>query len=249
MTRFTLVTSSKNFKNYSWGFGVLGFWSLCLLGAILAQKENSFICEKKNLIFWHPWDPWGRIHIDLNKKSGWTGCVFCIDTRQSVPTHLSAEDLRLVHFIVRSCFWNENKNYWVVLAFGWEHTSLFRFGFLSTKQNKKSAGGKYSTIQSFVWIVPSRFLYSLIIHKSIIQTKVKYEWNIHIKLWNIKSDQNFLTTHFNWNMKQSCLGATFVLQFFATIQLPTSASELRKVLRLVLRNLDALFAGLKLKFS
>ena len=169
-----------------------------------------------------------------------------------MPTHLSAEDLRLVHFIVRSCFWNENKNYWVVLAFGWEHTSLFRFGFLSTKQNKKSAGGKYSTIQSFVWIVPSnssRFLHSLIIHKSFIQTKVKYEWNIHIKLWNIKSDQNFLTTHFNWNMKQSCLGATFVLQFFATIQLPTSASELRKVLRLVLRNLDALFAGLKLKFS
>ena len=37
------------------------------------------------------------------------------------------------------------------------------------------------------------------------------------------------------------LGATFVLEFFATIQMPTSASELRKVLR----NLDALFAGLK----
>ena len=27
------------------------FLSLCLFGAILAQKENSFICEKKNLIF------------------------------------------------------------------------------------------------------------------------------------------------------------------------------------------------------
>ena len=38
------------------------FWSLCLLGAILAQRENSFICEKKNVIFWHPWDPWGRIN-------------------------------------------------------------------------------------------------------------------------------------------------------------------------------------------
>jgi hypothetical protein len=30
---------------------------------------------KKNLIFWHPWDPWGRIHIDLNKNSVRTGCV------------------------------------------------------------------------------------------------------------------------------------------------------------------------------
>ena len=37
------------------------------------------------------------------------------------------------------------------------------------------------------------------------------------------------------------LGATFVLEFFATIQMPTSASELRKVLR----NSDALFSGLK----
>ena len=27
------------------------FLSLCLLGAILAQKENTFICEKKNVIF------------------------------------------------------------------------------------------------------------------------------------------------------------------------------------------------------
>ena len=52
------------------------FWSLCFLGAILAQKLNSFICEKKILIFWHPWDPWGRIHIDLNKNSVRTGCVF-----------------------------------------------------------------------------------------------------------------------------------------------------------------------------
>ena len=51
------------------------FQSLCLFGAILAQKLNSFICEKKILIFWHPWDPWGRIHIDLNKNSVRTGCV------------------------------------------------------------------------------------------------------------------------------------------------------------------------------
>ena len=50
--------------------------SLYLFGAILAQKLNSFICEKKNLIFWHPWDPWGWIHIDLNKNSVRTGCVY-----------------------------------------------------------------------------------------------------------------------------------------------------------------------------
>ena len=63
-------TSSEKYTVIS-----LDFWSLCLLVAILAQKENSFICGKKNPIFWHPWDPWGRIHIDLNKNSVWTGCV------------------------------------------------------------------------------------------------------------------------------------------------------------------------------
>ena len=51
------------------------FRSLCLLGAILMQKLNSLICKKKNLIFWHPWDPWERVHIDLNKNSVQTGCV------------------------------------------------------------------------------------------------------------------------------------------------------------------------------
>ena len=42
------------------------FLSLCLLEAILAQKELTFICEKKNGIFWHPWDPWGRINSGKN---------------------------------------------------------------------------------------------------------------------------------------------------------------------------------------
>ena len=32
-------------------FNFNGFWSLCLLGAILAQKENSFICKKKKWLF------------------------------------------------------------------------------------------------------------------------------------------------------------------------------------------------------
>ena len=26
-------------------------------------------------IIWHPWDPWGCVHIDLNKNSVQTGCV------------------------------------------------------------------------------------------------------------------------------------------------------------------------------
>ena len=51
------------------------FQSLCLFGAILAQKLNSFICEKKSLIFWHPWDPWEHVHIDLNKNSVLNSCV------------------------------------------------------------------------------------------------------------------------------------------------------------------------------
>jgi hypothetical protein len=45
---------------------LMGFLSLCLLEAILAQKENTFICEKKNVIVWHPWDPWGRINSGNN---------------------------------------------------------------------------------------------------------------------------------------------------------------------------------------
>ena len=37
------------------------FRSFLNSGSILAQKLNSFICKR------HPWDPWGRVHIDLNK--------------------------------------------------------------------------------------------------------------------------------------------------------------------------------------
>ena len=37
-------------------------FEVCVLGAILAQKVNSFICKIKNVIFWHPWDPWGQIN-------------------------------------------------------------------------------------------------------------------------------------------------------------------------------------------
>ena len=50
------------------------FWSLRLLGTILVQKLNHFNC-KKNLVFWHPWEPWKDIHIDLNKNRVQTCCV------------------------------------------------------------------------------------------------------------------------------------------------------------------------------
>ena len=33
------------------------FWSLCLFGAILAQKLNGFICKKKFWFFDTPWTP------------------------------------------------------------------------------------------------------------------------------------------------------------------------------------------------
>ena len=51
------------------------FWSLCLSGAILAHQTSNGMFSGSWRIFWHPWNPWGRIHIDLNKKSGWTGYV------------------------------------------------------------------------------------------------------------------------------------------------------------------------------
>ena len=51
-------------------FSILtAFCSFYNLRAILAQKENSFICRKKNVIFWHPWDPWGR--VNSGKKFFW----------------------------------------------------------------------------------------------------------------------------------------------------------------------------------
>ena len=51
------------------------FRSLCLSGAILAHQTSNGMFSGSWRIFWHPWDLWGRIHIDLNKNSVWTGCV------------------------------------------------------------------------------------------------------------------------------------------------------------------------------
>ena len=51
------------------------FRSLCLSGAILAHQTSNGMFIGSWCIFCHPWDPWGRIHIDLNKNSVQTGCV------------------------------------------------------------------------------------------------------------------------------------------------------------------------------
>ena len=47
--------------------------SLCY--SELKKQSKSLAPCWSPLIFWHPWDPWGRIHIDLNKNSVQTGCV------------------------------------------------------------------------------------------------------------------------------------------------------------------------------
>ena len=39
------------------------------------QELNTFICSIFLWIFRHPWDPWGCVHIDLNKNNVRTGCV------------------------------------------------------------------------------------------------------------------------------------------------------------------------------
>ena len=48
----------------------------------LSAKNSTvlFVKRKKNLIFWHPWDPWARVHKVLNKNSVWSGFVI-----QSLP--------------------------------------------------------------------------------------------------------------------------------------------------------------------
>ena len=51
------------------------FRSLCLSGAILAHQTSNGMFSGSWRIFWHPWDLWGQIHIDLNKNSVRTGCV------------------------------------------------------------------------------------------------------------------------------------------------------------------------------
>ena len=51
------------------------FRSLCLSGAILAHKISNGMFSGSWRIFWHPWDPWGWIHIDLNKNSVQNDCA------------------------------------------------------------------------------------------------------------------------------------------------------------------------------
>ena len=54
---------------------------------------NSFI---KSLIFWHPWNPRGRVHVDFNKNSVQTGCVVvyrCPDKKGSAKQELKKRGL------------------------------------------------------------------------------------------------------------------------------------------------------------
>ena len=44
------------------------------------QELNTFIWSLFLWIFWRPWDPWERVHIDLNKNSVRTGCVKILNT-------------------------------------------------------------------------------------------------------------------------------------------------------------------------
>ena len=68
---------SKKTGNFWHFFPILTvFRSLCLSGAILAHQTSNGMFSRSWRIFWHPWDPWGRIHIDLNKNSVCTDCVY-----------------------------------------------------------------------------------------------------------------------------------------------------------------------------
>ena len=58
-------------------FNFDGFWSLCLLEAILAQKDNSFICRKKMWCFDTPGTPGGASIVERiflgSKQPVWYG--------------------------------------------------------------------------------------------------------------------------------------------------------------------------------
>ena len=51
------------------------FWSLFNLNWILAQKHIKVFILIPLRFFWHPWCPWGRVHIDLSKNSVQSGCM------------------------------------------------------------------------------------------------------------------------------------------------------------------------------
>ena len=71
------------------------FRSFLNSGSILAQKLNNFICKKKS-DYWHPWDPWGRVHIDLNKNSVCKVNPILIIPQTSTPIW---HDLFVMHLI------------------------------------------------------------------------------------------------------------------------------------------------------
>ena len=92
-------------------FSILtAFCSFYNLRAILAQKENSFICRKKNVIFWHPWDPWGRVNSGKNFFLDQTATVYWVSVVRdhnhfhllsfAVLTHGIVIHLQAVHSVL-----------------------------------------------------------------------------------------------------------------------------------------------------
>ena len=60
-------------------FSILKIFEVCaFLGQSWRKSSTVLFVKKKNLIFWHPWDPQERVHIDLNKNSVQTGCVHMV---------------------------------------------------------------------------------------------------------------------------------------------------------------------------
>ena len=72
---------SQNAKLYLFNFDK--FLQFLHFEGNLSAKEKQFHLWKKNVIFWHPWDPWGRVHIDLDKNSVASGCVKLVERGQN----------------------------------------------------------------------------------------------------------------------------------------------------------------------
>ena len=80
------------------------FWSFFNFGSILAQELIRFI-SKKIAIFWHSWDPWGRVHSDLNKQivsklAVWHICHLFLNTTLELLEELN---WALIYFTFQLC--------------------------------------------------------------------------------------------------------------------------------------------------
>ena len=58
-----------------------GFFKFVSFRGNLSAKEKQFHLWKKNVIFWHPWDPWGRINSGKNVFWVQTATVLRLTTK------------------------------------------------------------------------------------------------------------------------------------------------------------------------